>query len=70
MITLQVTYSKDVRRPCYCCGAKRFISKLEQFGVVKVGQPLVWRCVGSCLKKQATLSRAVATTVRAPIHDR
>lgn len=51
MITLQVTYSKDVRRPCYCCGAKRFISKLEQFGVVKVGQPLVWRCVGSCLKK-------------------
>lgn len=51
MITLQVTYSKDVRRTCYCCGAKRFISNLEQFGVVKVGEPLVFRCISSCLKK-------------------
>jgi hypothetical protein len=51
MITIQVTYSTDVRRRCYCCGAKRYISKLEQFGVVKVGESLVFRCLDSCLKK-------------------
>ena len=66
----EVVYSPKIRRTCCLCGSKRYITHLRQYEMVTVGASVKWCCIASCLKKQATSSRAVATTVRAPIHDR